>query len=105
MTCQTWPSFAWLYCAVSLAVAKAVMKWRRAHSCRTYSGREGRAPLTERAWRGGGGAGAAAGGEGRGVVVGRGRRRGRCVEDLAHIRCFHSGEGGARVVRPVGRAV
>lgn len=51
ITCQTWPSFAWLYCAVSLAVEKAAMKWRRAHSWRTYSGREGRAPLTERPWR------------------------------------------------------
>lgn len=48
MTCQSWPSFAWLYWAVSLAVAKAVMKWRRAQSWRMYSGSGGRAPLTER---------------------------------------------------------
>src|SRR3954453_14013576 len=96
MTCQIWPSFAWLYCAVSLAVAKAVMKWRRSHNCRTYSGREGRAGPD--AGRGGGG-GAGAGGERREVVfVGRGRRRGRGVEDLAHIRCFRS--GGEGCVRP-----
>ncbi|GGY76757.1 hypothetical protein GCM10010385_28410 [Streptomyces geysiriensis] len=50
-----------------------------------------------------GGAGAAhrqtvAGGEGREVKFvggGRGGGRRRCVEDLAHIRCFRSGEGVA----------
>ena len=46
MICQTWPSFAWLYWAVSLAVANAVMKCRRPHSCRTYAPSVGRAPLT-----------------------------------------------------------
>lgn len=46
MICQIWPSFAWLYWAVSLAVANAVMKCRRPHSSRTYAGRDGRAPLT-----------------------------------------------------------
>src|SRR6478609_5128316 len=46
MICQIWPSFAWLYCAVSFAVAKAVMKCLRPQSCRTYAPSVGRAPLT-----------------------------------------------------------
>ncbi len=37
---------------------------------------------------------AVTGGKGREVVVGRGRCGGRCVEDLAHIRCFRSGGWG-----------
>src|SRR5262249_30482160 len=52
---------------------------------------------------------AVTGGERREVVVGRGRRRGRCVEDLAHIRCFRSGEvlrGAVFCARPgAGRSV
>ncbi len=51
MICQIWPSFAWLYWAVSLAVANAVMKCRRPQSSRTYAGRLGRAPLTVSPWR------------------------------------------------------
>ena len=36
-TCHSWPSLAWLYWAVSFAREKAMMKWRRPHSCRMYS--------------------------------------------------------------------
>ena len=46
MICQTWPSFALLYCAVSLAVAKAVMKCLRPQSCLMYAPSGGLAPLT-----------------------------------------------------------
>ncbi len=31
-TCHSWPSLAWLYCAVSFAWEKATMKWRRPQS-------------------------------------------------------------------------
>src|SRR6478735_10114440 len=45
-TCHSWPSLAWLYCAVSFALENARMKCRRPQSCRTYANSPGRAPLT-----------------------------------------------------------
>ncbi len=69
-TCQSWPSFALLYCAVSLACEKATMKWRRPHSWRTYAPRDGRAPLTVRPWRAARAARSASGGSGRADAAG-----------------------------------
>ncbi|CAM5581229.1 hypothetical protein SBADM41S_04052 [Streptomyces badius] len=52
MICQIWPSFAWLYWAVSLAVANAVMRSAAPPELPDVrAGSDGRAPLTFRPCR------------------------------------------------------